>query len=74
MKGDVPAAVTENVAVCPAVTVLLAGCAVMEGAMAELVTLRIALLLVRLELLSVTTTANGVPLSELVVAGVTYDA
>ena len=74
MKGAVPAAVTLNVAVWPAVTVLLAGCAVIEGAIAAFVTLSIAGLLVKLELLSVTTTEYCVPLSDVVTAGVKYDA
>ena len=70
VRGAVPVAVTLNVADCPAVTVVLAGCAVIEGATAVAVTVRIAGLLVRFPLLSVTTTVNWAPLSELVVGGV----
>ena len=63
-------AVTLNVAGCPAVTVLLAGCDVIDGATAAVVTVRVAGLLVTLPALSVTTTVNCVPVSEDVVTGV----
>src|ERR1700691_3935897 len=43
VRGAVPAAVTLNIAVCPAVRVRLAGCAVMEGATAGAVTVRTAM-------------------------------
>jgi len=74
VRGAEPVAVTENVAACPAATVLLTGCEVIAGATMAEVTVSDAVLLVRLELLSVTTTVNCAPLSELVVAGVKYDA
>jgi hypothetical protein len=63
----VPDAVTENVAVCPAVTVWLAGCVVIEGGT---LTVRVAALLVTLPTELVTTTLNCAPLSVAVVAGV----
>jgi hypothetical protein len=66
--------VTLKFAVCPAVTVRFAGCEVIDGATALAVTVRAAELLVRLPLLSVTTTVNWVPLSGFVVAGVVYEA
>ena len=69
-----PVAVTLNDADCPVVTVLLAGCVVIDGPTEAAVTVRIAGLLVRLPVLSVTTTVNCAPLSALVVAGVVYDA
>ena len=65
-----PVAATLNMAVCPAVTVALAGCEVMDGATSVAVTVKVAVLLVMLPLLSVTTTENCVPVSEVVVAGV----
>ena len=66
-----PAAVTVNVAVCPAMTVLLAGCVVTLGGT---FTVSVAALLVTLPALPVTVTVNKVPVSEDVVAGVVYDA
>jgi hypothetical protein len=57
-------------AVCPAVTVALAGCEVMDGAISVAVTVRVAGLLVMLPLLSVTTTENCVPVSEVLTEGV----
>ena len=63
-------AVTLKVAVWLAVTVWLAGCEVMDGATGAGVTVSVAGLLVKLPLLSVTTTVNWAPLSEAVVAGV----
>jgi hypothetical protein len=59
-----------KVAVCPAVTVWLAGCVVINGAVAAAgVTVSVALLLVALPATFVTTTLNNAPLSEVVVAG-----
>ena len=60
-------AVTENVAVCPAVTVWLAGWAVMEGGT---LTVREAALLVTEPAVLLIVTVNCVALSVLVVAGV----
>jgi hypothetical protein len=60
-------AVTENVAVCPVKTVLLAGCAVIEGGA---FTVRVAPLLVTLPDVPVTVTVKTAPLSEATVAGV----
>ena len=62
-----PVAVTANVAVWPAITVLLTGWEVIAGA---LLTVSVAELLVTLPTLLLTTTANCAPLSVLVVAGV----
>ena len=67
-----PAAVTEKVAVCPAVTSALTGCVVIDGATPAALSVSVAALLVALPALLVTTTANSEPLSELVVAGVVY--
>ena len=56
-----PVAATENVAVCPTVTVAFCGCAVIWGAcdcVAEL-TVRVAALLVMLPAELLTVTANG---------------
>jgi hypothetical protein len=59
VSGAVPVAETLNVAGCPAVTVWLAGCVVIDGATAAAVTVRVAGLLVTLLLvLSVTVTLN----------------
>jgi len=67
----VPLAVTLNVAICPAVTVWLAGCDVIEGATAGALKVRVALLLlVALPAELVTTTEKVDPLSVVVVAGV----
>ena len=52
---------TENVAVCPVRTLLLAGCAVIEGGA---FTVRVAPLLVTLPEVPVTVTVNTAPLSE----------
>lgn len=65
-----PEAVTLNVAVCPTVTVWFAGCVVIVGATAAVLTVNVAALLVALPAVLVTTTVNCDPLSELVVAGV----
>jgi hypothetical protein len=70
----VPVAVTVKVAVCPAVTLLLTGCAVMDGATGAAVTVRVAALLVALPAASLTVTVNVAPLSVFVAAGVVYDA
>jgi hypothetical protein len=68
----VPVAVTEKVAVCPAVTSALTGCVVIDGAKPAVLSVSVAALLVALPALLVTTTINSEPLSELVVAGVVY--
>ena len=68
-----PVAATVNAAVCPAVTVWLAGCVVIEGATAAALTVRVAALLVTLPAELLTITVNCAPLSELVVAGVVYE-
>ena len=65
-----PEAVTEKVAVCPAVTVWLAGWLVIEGATGAGFTVRIAALLVTLPTELVTTTVNCALLSAVVSAGV----
>jgi len=66
----VPVAVTLKVAVCPAVTVWLPGCDVIEGATAAAFTVNVAVLLVALPAELVTTTEKADPLSAVVVAGV----
>jgi hypothetical protein len=66
-----PVAATLNVAVCPTLTVLLAGCAVMDGGT---FTVKVAAILVTLETLFVTVTVNFAALSEAIVAGVAYEA
>ena len=63
-------AVTENVAVWPAVMVWLEGCVVIEGATGAGLTVSVAALLVALPAELVTTTVNWEPLSEVVSAGV----
>ena len=65
-----PVAATLNVTVCPAVTVLLDGCVVIEGATAAALTVRVAAVLVALPALLLTVTVNCALLSEIVVAGV----
>ena len=65
-----PVAVTLKLAVCPAVTVWLAGCEVIDGATAAGFTVKVALLLVALPAELVTTTEKLDPLSVVVVAGV----
>ena len=68
-----PVAATEKVAVCPAVTVWLTGCVVMDGATpVAAATLRVPALLVALPALLATTTVNSARLSEAVVGGVVY--
>jgi hypothetical protein len=69
----VPVALTLNDAVCPAVTVWLAGCVVIEGATAAAFTVKVALLLVALPAELLTTTEKVDPLSAVVVAGVVYE-
>jgi len=69
----VPVALTVNVAVCPAVTVWLAGCVVIDGATAAAFTVKVALLLVALPAELLTTTEKVDPLSAVVVAGVVYE-
>jgi hypothetical protein len=67
----VPVAVTEKVAVCPAVTVWFAGCAVIVGATGAAFTVSVAALLVALGSVPLlTVTAKVDPLSAAVVAGV----
>ena len=65
-----PVAVTENVAVCPAVIVTLDGCVVIEGATGAGLTVSVAALLVTLPAELLTTTVNCAPLSAVVSAGV----
>src|SRR5437879_1682528 len=69
-KGAVPVAPPVEVAVLPTVTVWLAGCVVMEGAVAALFTVSVAALLVTLPAVLLTTTTNLALLSAEVVAGV----
>jgi hypothetical protein len=66
----VPLATTANVAVCPAVTVWLAGCVVIVGDTGAGFTVSVAAELVTVPAVLVTTTENVDPLSEVVVAGV----
>ena len=68
-----PVATTVNVAGCPSVTVLLAGCVVMDGGIACALTVSAAALLVTLPAEFDTTTRNCAPLSEAAVAGVVYE-
>jgi hypothetical protein len=63
----VPVAVTLNLAVCDTLTVLLAGCVVIVGG---ILTVKVALLLVTLPTLLLTTTEKRLPLSAATVAGV----
>ena len=69
-----PVAVTPKVAVWPAVTVWFAGCVVIEGVTAAAVTVKVAGSLVTLPTEPVTVTVNCASLSEVVVAGVVYEA
>jgi hypothetical protein len=66
----VPEAVTEKAAVCPAVTVWLIGCVVIEGATNVAFTVSVAALLLTLPAELLTATMNRAPLSAEVVAGV----
>ena len=68
--GEVPVAATLNVAVCPAITVWLDGCVVIEGATTAALTVRVAAVLFALPTVLAITTANSALLSEVVVAGV----
>ena len=70
VRGDVPFAATVNVAVCPAVTVVLAGCALKVGTTAAALTVKVAALLVIVPAELLTTTWKAAPLSFVVVAGV----
>ena len=70
VKGEVPEALTENDAVCPAITVRLAGWPVMVGGTVAAFTVRVAALLVALPAELLTITVNCSPLSEVAVAGV----
>jgi hypothetical protein len=65
----VPVAVTVNLAVCPTLTVLLAGCVVILGGT---LTVKVALWLVTLPPPLLTTTEKRVPLSAATVGGVVY--
>ena len=65
-----PVAVTVKVAACPAVTLLLSGCAVMDGATGVAVTVSVAALLDMLPAASLTVTVNDAPLSLFVAVGV----
>jgi hypothetical protein len=66
----VPPAVTENVAVSPAIMVWLMGCVVIVGATAAAFTVRVAALLVTLPAELLTSAVNCTPLSAVVSAGV----
>jgi hypothetical protein len=70
VMGAVPVAAMTNVAVCPAITVLLAGCVVMDGAVAGTLTVSVAALLVTLVTRFETVTVNCALLSEETAAGV----
>jgi hypothetical protein len=59
-----------NVAVCPAVTVWLAGCVVIVGATGAAFTVSVAAALVKVPAVFVTTAANVEPLSAVVVTSV----
>ena len=59
-----------NVAVCPAVTVWLAGCVVIVGDTGAGFTVSVATALVAVPAVFVTTTVKADPLSEVAVAGV----
>lgn len=61
---------TENFAVLPAATVILAGCDEMDGAVAAGLTVSVPAELVMLPALLLTTTVKFDPLSDDVVAGV----
>ena len=65
-----PVATTVNVAVCPAITVWLAGCVVIIGAIGTGFTVNVAVLLVADPAVLLTTTRNVDPLSKVVVGGV----
>ena len=71
MNGEVPEAATENVALCPAVTVWLAGCVVIDGCTAAAVTVSTAALLVTLPAELLTTTLNAELLSDIAVVEIT---
>ena len=62
-----PVAVTLNLAVCPTLTVLLAGCVVIVGG---ILTVNVALWLVTLPPPLLTTTEKGLPLSAATAGGV----
>jgi hypothetical protein len=70
VSGAVPVAAAANVAVCPAVTVWLAGCVVMVGATGAGFTVRVAAELVAVPAVLLTATVKVAPLSVVVVAGV----
>ena len=67
-----PVAVTVKFALSPTFTVLSAGGVAIDGAAGAGFTVKVALLLVVLPLMSVTVTAKRAPLSATVVAGVVY--
>src|SRR5207302_10781754 len=64
LNGVVPVATTLNVAVCPTVTVWLAGWVVIEGATAAALTVSVAALLVTLPAVLLTMTVNCELVSE----------
>jgi len=68
----VPLAATLKVAVCPAVTVWLAGCVAIVGATTAAFTVSVAELLVAFPAAFVITTLKVAPLSAVVVTGVVY--
>src|SRR5260370_1018546 len=70
LSGAVPVATTVNVAVCPAVTVWLAGCVVIVGATGAGFTVSVAAALVTVPAPLLTTTVNCSPLCDVAVAGV----
>jgi hypothetical protein len=72
VNGPVPPATTANVAVCPAVTVMLAGCVVIVGATADAFTVSVAVPLVTDPAVLVIVTLKTAPVSAVVVAGVVY--
>ena len=67
-----PIALTEKVAVCPALIVTLAGWVVIEGATTAGVTVRVTTLLVVLPAELLTITVNSDPLSDVAATGVVY--
>ena len=72
IKGEVPVAITEKLAVLPVITVKLVGSVVIRGASAWEVTARLALVLVMVPALLLTTTENSnpAPMSSSLVASV----
>src|SRR5258707_3137279 len=66
LTAALPVATTVKLAVCPAVTVWLTGCAVIVGATAAAFTVSAAAALVTVPAVLLTTTAKLAPLSEVV--------